>query len=923
MTHTYAVFAACGTVAACLPATAQPTLTHTEVSRESDWLTLDVGSTGPFDIYPFAFTDGPIVLGVEFDESIEAIRRVEMNGHPVEFEIDEEEPARVEVFVDEPIDGTVLSFEFTDVADDGGGVAPKVYAEFGLLRGDFSGDGRVDLVDISDSFIPWFLDADERADLNADGIIDLLDIDAIIRVVLFGGTLSNTAPRISGPSSAFVPTGGEGYPLEFRVRDDRTAPDNLNFAVASSDSSLIDPSNVSVEVIDDGIEIVAAANPGSQGTATLTITIDDGQAQSFADIAVRVGNDELPTARLDVAQYLGVAPLNVTFDGSASSDAEGPIIRHVWGVEGQFVEGERLDWTFATPGEYPVTLIVTDSSGRDSSAATTVTVAASEWSPDAPISEQEAKRFLWQAGWGASPSDVAFVRSWGYSTWIDIQEQVQGSYFTEEMFDDIAQDLVDNGTFPSLDEVEPEFLLYELLDDFCVTGSDQLRQRAAWALLQVVPLRANFDFGSTFDHADVYNIYLRNALADPGEASEGNYYDFLSEITYSGSMGDWLTYKFNRKADTVLNTSPDENYAREVMQLFSIGLFERNPDGTPVLDPFGARIPTYDNSDIRQFARIFTGLVDADLDGVTNPSDFDPSPRPMLIFPPYHEPGSKQLLNYPGVLPANGFVPAVPFANPFNVASDIDAALMNLFFHPSHAPFLAELMIKRFTMSNPTPAYVGRVAQAYLGDGPFGQGAEGDINAMLRAILLDDEARNPAYRSNPAYGRVLEPMQIVLSSARSTQAIDTSEPLGLRSRIDTGLYLMETTAQGFYLTPSVFNFYQPNYTPANSPLANSGNTAPELQIFHEFTAIAGLDSMSGMVLEALEDFDVQFFLDLEAQEQNPDALARLIAGRLDHGWATEEVIGQIRAALTSLDIDRRVTAAVLFTLGHPEFRVLR
>lgn len=566
------------------------------------------------------------------------------------------------------------------------------------------------------------------------------------------------------------------------------------------------------------------------------------------------------------------------------------------------------------------------------------------------VSESDARRFLWQAAWGAHPTDVAFVMKHGYALWLDRQREVQPSLFTGPIIDDlhdelreeaieeilaeiderraIGEDLGDLAEFEDpdgLDEigVEIDRQLFALVTDACVTGEDQLRQRTAWALMQIVPIRPNFEFGDAAAHAAIYNTYLRAAMDIPGDAASGSYFDFLLALTYSGAMGDWLTYKGNRRANLEAGTAPDENYARELMQLFTIGLYRINPDGTRVLDEHGQPIPTFDNDDVQQLARVFTGLVDG------NPYVFDEAgepeltPLPMRIEPRWHEPGPKALVGYPGSVQDR--IQGVAHSRRSTVVLGIEAAIRHLLEHPNHPPHMARLMIMRFTTSNPSPAYIERVARAYMGGGPHGSGKRWDIGAMVRAILLDDDARDPSGPSEPVRGRLLEPLQVLFGAARSLEAFDPGATFGMRTKLWPGWDMFEATRQGILLTPSVFNFYSPSYTPAGSSLDKQGSVAPEMQILDDFTVIEGIRVMTDQLVGALFEADQPVSRAIEQRSHRPRALVMLVADRLDHGWAAAHIRDQIADAVGRVpdEDESRMRATIMMIIGHPEFRVLR
>jgi uncharacterized protein (DUF1800 family) len=266
------------------------------------------------------------------------------------------------------------------------------------------------------------------------------------------------------------------------------------------------------------------------------------------------------------------------------------------------------------------------------------------------------------------------------------------------------------------------------------------------------------------------------------------------------------------------NTFPDENYAREVMQLFTIGLYELNADGTQKLDADGRPIPTYDNTDIREFSKIFTGLAYAGADGLEPQFGRNRAVlhTPMVMFDNFHEPGEKYLLN--------GFV--VPDGQ--TGIQDIDDAVDNLFNHPNVGPFVGKQLIQRLVSSNPSPEYVSRISAVFADNG---DGVRGDMQAVIRAILTDPEVANAS--------RVREPFRRFLAANRALNAMPSE---GIDIGV-TGFFIENATGQMVLTAPSVFNFYSPFYRPQGG----QGLISPEMQITTEDT-IVGVTNLMAQVL---------------------------------------------------------------------------
>ncbi len=379
-----------------------------------------------------------------------------------------------------------------------------------------------------------------------------------------------------------------------------------------------------------------------------------------------------------------------------------------------------------------------------------------------------------------------------------------------------------------------------------LTGEDQLRQRTAWALSQI------FSVG---DSPDDFNEPANDGSGTPRWLGMGNFYDklvsrsfdsyrdILGEVTIHGIMGNWLSYARNQKASAT--TSPDENYAREVMQLFSIGLYQLDEDGKIVLQVNGTPTPTYGFEDIKTFARVFTGYG---YFGSNNTNFLNRQPdfqRPMAMVNERHDTAAKTLLNGV-VLPAGR-----------TGTQDVNDALNNLFTHQTCPPFIARQVIQRLVKSNPSRAYLQRVVNAFKNNGQA-TNSRGDMKAIVKAILLDPEAWQPIriqYQRTPINRFVVTTMgtedsrlqEPVLRLTRFVRAFKgTSDYRTGRFKIGPQT---PNFAQSPYQAPSVFNFYLPDFQPAgeligfvpSTRIPNGALVAPEFQIINSVTANRGLN----------------------------------------------------------------------------------
>ena len=512
--------------------------------------------------------------------------------------------------------------------------------------------------------------------------------------------------------------------------------------------------------------------------------------------------------------------------------------------------------------------------------------------PPVPITKAEAVQFLNQAGFGALDADAQEVIDLGFEGWIDSQ-----------MLKPVSLQL------PHVESVPPPQFMFQLQEDRVdiwfrnvVNGEDQLRQRVAFALSEILVVSQLGALSQApYALADYYDVLAQNAF--------GNYRTLLEEVTLHPAMGVYLSMLGNEKPNPTLNIRPDENYARELMQLFSIGLVELNLDGTEKLDAFGQPIPTYNQAIIEGFAHVYTGWTWAGSPSFEQARGTRQNQVvPMELWPAYHDTGEKLLLN-------NVTLPAGQTGE-----QDLAGALDNIFEHPNVGPFLAIRLIQRLVTSNPSPGYVRRVATVFNNNG---SGVRGDLGAVVKAILLDPEAR-PAMAME-IDGKIKEPLLRLTQLFRAYNATSISGRYPL-----VASYIL--FAQGPLQSPSVFNFFSPFYAPPGE-IRDSGLVAPELGIATEYQNTLFTNYMFGQVFglnqtnQSLGDDDV--YIDFSEEmliADDADALINMVADKLLGGQISDTLrneIGGMLALIPETDTAIRAAETIYFVVTSPEFAYQR
>jgi uncharacterized protein (DUF1800 family) len=536
--------------------------------------------------------------------------------------------------------------------------------------------------------------------------------------------------------------------------------------------------------------------------------------------------------------------------------------------------------------------------------------------PDIPSAVQ-ASRFLTQATFGPTMEDIERVQEIGFEPWIT-EQIAETPYLFEPYVIGIWNDFLGPQRDPTYNRPDMDVFLFgnNVTTPFmrAVTQSnDQLRQRVAFALSQifVVSRRDASLENAPRGVANYYDILIRNAF--------GNYRDILGEVTLHPCMGRYLSHIGNQKADPAIPRYPDENFAREVMQLLSIGLWEINPDGSRILigdEP----VPTYSNLEITEFARVFTGLWFPRREwafGGWTDLDYTAS---MEMHEEYHDFDEKILFPDRG-LPGRPQI-SIPARTPSaaNGIQDIEDALDALFHHPNTPPFICEQVIQFLVTANPSRAYVQRVQDVFVNNG---LGVRGDLAAVIRAILMDDEARNPHFAmQSPSFGKLREPVVRTVALARAFK-------LGRHENLVWWQWdsFYAATLQEPMLSPSIFNFYRPDYkAPA---LIEHGLVSPVFQITDSFTSISVPNLMWQLLTQGFTAGTWYYSLDFTNEillAGNAAALADRMNLLFCRGMMDAETRAELLQAVEAVPIEQpgsRVAVAAYLALCSPSGAIQR
>jgi uncharacterized protein (DUF1800 family) len=525
-------------------------------------------------------------------------------------------------------------------------------------------------------------------------------------------------------------------------------------------------------------------------------------------------------------------------------------------------------------------------------------------------------RFLEQAGFGPSTIADQRLRRIGLRTWL--AEQFDAPYPTYE-YPNIAQMSTTPSTACMLTTnptcYRDHYTMIPLQKWFFTEafyGNAPLRHRMSWVLGQILVTSGVSIQQSS--HAIAYHKIL-------SENAFGNYRELLSDVTLSPTMGQYLDMARSTK------TNPNENYPREILQLFSIGLVMLNQDGTPQTDQQGQAVPTYNQENVNELSKVFTGWTFCNFtcpnsaNGIINYKD------PMILVPANHDLGPKTLLNYPGAQDTT--IPAC--TNCTNDAAinayaqdSLNRALNNIFNHPNVGPFLGKLLIQHLVTSDPSPAYVARVAAAFNDNGA---GTRGDMKAVIRAILLDPEARGNI-KTAPRYGKLREPVQLITNLGRIFPARDYSG-----ENISDGALAgyVAPLGQDPFNSPTVFNYFSPDFiVPGTTVLApefellNTANAAKRTNLLHTFV-FEGLPANATDSLRG-SSIDVSEYLPAAQADATGNQLLDLLNARMMHGAMVQAqkdaILGAVLAVPSSNPL-LRIRTAVYLISASSQYQIQR
>jgi len=504
--------------------------------------------------------------------------------------------------------------------------------------------------------------------------------------------------------------------------------------------------------------------------------------------------------------------------------------------------------------------------------------------PDGPLNPRNAYRLVEQTTFGPNSEDIELAENIGPESWINQQMLLPPTLLsnTLEQLDAERWNEYVNAWWRQI-----------------IQSDDQLRQRVAFALSEILVVSAHDDGLSSEQYglSGYYDILVRNAF--------GNYRDILGEITLNPVMGEYLSMKGNRKPDAAENIQPDENFARELLQLFSIGLEMLNNDGTPQLDQGGVPLPTYNQSTVQNFARVFTGWHFANAEDFRWAENKDYL-SPMRAWPEYHDSDEKTLL-------LGEVIPAGQTAE-----QDLFDALNNIFNHPNVGPFISKQLIQRLVTSNPSQQYVHDVATVFNRNA---EGERGALDSVVKAILMHEEARSGHLESPETFGKIREPLLRVSHIWRAF------EPDSIHHDFSYA-WVNDDLSQSPLNSSSVFNFFRPDFSQPGE-ISSRGLNSPEFQILDESSIITITSSLLSRTIwthNQIDDINErQLAIDISdevAMESDTDALLDHLDLLLLGGRMTDALRQEVIALMNERDYRggdaQRVVEAIYLIASSPE-----
>jgi uncharacterized protein (DUF1800 family) len=642
------------------------------------------------------------------------------------------------------------------------------------------------------------------------------------KVVLALQTNSGTTVRVTNSVKIGLTVTGTNNPgVTWTVNGTTGGNAQIGTIVANADGSVTYTAPAVVPTPNNVVQLTA-------------VSVDDPTVSISQNISVY---NPIPILNSATPMAFDVGPSTVVVSGSNFINGA-QVLMNDAPVPTTFNNGGQLTATVSPsdPGDLDLQ-VLNPSPGP---ATSTDLIAQVNGTPPVPlVSPEDASRFLAQATFGATDGDIHHLSKVGYSAWMNEQFNIP-AILHEPV---VEQALVLNNPPCKVGDVKCNATLFVQNDgddaylegsfwQQAIAGSDQLRQRVKYALTEQMVVSSQ-DFALAEMPRGMANYY--DVL---GADAFGNFRQLLEDVTLNPMMGQYLSVMGNDKGDATRD--PDENYAREVMQLFTIGLYQLNPDGTQKLGSTEQPIPTYSNLDVMGLAKVFTGFswnIPGDQSNTAWSNccayvgtGFGEDILPMQSFANHHSTEEKDFL---GV--------TIPTQSNPDPVGDLKIALDTLFNHPNLPPFVCKQLIQHLVTSNPSPAYVGRVSAVFQDNGA---GVRGDMKAVLTAILLDDEARNAAAASsNPQYGKVREALIRYVEWARAFTAQSRNGAYNLGSTEDPIYGLGEMSLR----SPSVFNWFAPGYVPPGTSIAKAGLLAPEMGMTDVSTVVGYLNYMQSAI----------------------------------------------------------------------------
>jgi uncharacterized protein (DUF1800 family) len=867
-------------------------------------------------------------------------------------------------------DSTAVALTVTDVTNGGAEVLPTASVNFRTLLGDVNGSGSVtgSDVNIAKAQVGATVDGSNfRCDVNSNGSItgaDTAAIKAKIGASIAGGKTANTPPTISNIPDQNTATDTATLPIGFAIGDDESAAETLGVSATSSDQAIVANSGIAIGGSGAARTISVTPAAGATGNAIITVRVSDGLASTIDTFVVSVGSpnklylasprpnagiassgwgssslqlsgdETVASVRFNISN-LSTARTGLEIRGPADAGQQGAILFNIQTATPE-ADGS-YKWTIADVGSVTAAQIVEAiKAGRVYINADTTKYAAGEirgqytfatgsqtfTPPPAPPAipgglptPQDAQRFLTQATFGPSSDDINNLVAVGFDSWLNTQFNAPTTSMYNYVYQRATQS---NAAGDALDGGKITETWWRL----ALTGQDQLRQRVAFAYSEIFVVSKVEDAidGQPAGLCTYHDMLANDAFI--------NFRQLLEDVTLHPIMGQYLNMRGNKKPLSPTFTAPNENYGREVLQLFSIGLNALHPDGSLKLDANGLPFATYDQSTIQSFAHVFTGwdvdpipvvIPTLTTTGVVNVnSSYN---KPMTVRAANHSNDAKVLLN--------GFtIPANASQTVLSSNAELELALDNIFFHPNVPPFIARRLIQRLVTSNPSPAYIYRVAKVFEDDGT---GVRGNMRAVIKAVLMDYEARSTDLLGNQGYGKVREPLMRTAAIIRAFHPSSTinSPPFG-------NIWKMSSTdgnfAQTVYRSPTVFNFFEPDYQ-ANGDAALSGLYAPEMQIITETTSIGAANYIytgvtSGWAGPAGNDVKLNLTTEQNLASNATNLVESLnqllMAGQMPAAMKTT-LVNQVNAMANTTATDRlnRAKSAVFLVASSPQFTTQR